>query len=103
MGLSVTLATSVYENNITHNLSIMAQEAGIYPCLWEPNENGFYRAEDIILPLTQGLKKLKENPEHFKQFDSPNGWGTYQYFVPFVENYLFACIENPNALIIVDK
>ena len=87
----------VHSSNITHNLTKMAGEAGIYDCLWRPEENGYYEAGDIIEPLREGLRKLKENPEHFKQFDSPNGWGTYEHFVPFVEEILKSCIIFPDA------
>ena len=103
MGLSVYLKAEclveIYDNNITHNLGDMAEAAGIYSHLWRPEEIGITRAEQLIQPLTNGLKWLKDCPEHFKQYDSPNGWGTYKHFVPFVENYLKACEENPDALV----
>ena len=65
----------VYESNITHNLSGMAREAGIYECLWRPEEIGITKAEQLIKPLEEGLALLKREPEHFKKFDAPNGWG----------------------------
>lgn len=103
MGLSVYLnavrLTEVYDSNITHNLKKMAEAAGIYMHLWRPEEIGITKAEQLIVPLTNGLKWLKDCPEHFKAYDSPNGCGTYKHFVPFVENYLRACEENPDALV----
>lgn len=90
----------VHDSNITHNLNVMAGEAGIYDCLWRPEENGYHRAEDIIEPLREGLRKLKDDPEYFKQFNSPNGWGTYEHFVPFVEDILESCIIFPEAKIV---
>ncbi len=60
-------------------------------------------AKEIIEILEKGLKKLKSRPEYFKRFDSPNGWGTYKYFVPFVEKYLKACKEYPEAIVRVDR
>jgi len=91
------VADNIYSANITHNLTEMASEAGIYKALWHPNENGMFKAKDIIPALTTGLEKLKANPKHFEKFNSPNGWGTYRHFVPFVEGILNACIENPDA------
>lgn len=90
----------VHDSNITHNLTEMADAAGIYKCLWRPEENYYFRAEDIIEPLREGLKKLKADPEYFKKFDSPNGWGTYEHFVPFVEEILNSCILFPDAKIV---
>jgi hypothetical protein len=89
--------TEVYSRNITHNLNKMATEAGIYEPLWRPEEVGITHAHQLIAPLTEGLMKLKADPEHYEKFNAPNGWGTYEHFVPFVEDYLNACIENPNA------
>ena len=87
----------IFDRNITHNLIKMAAEAGIYECLWEPQETGYKTAAELIEPLREGLRKLKTNPEHFQQFNASNGWGTYEDFVPFVEAVLAACEENPDA------
>lgn len=93
----------IYWANITHNLNTMAQKAGIYKELWRPDEIGITKAHQLIEPLTQGLKKLKKSPAKYKKFNSPNGWGTYEHFVPFVEKYLQACIDNPEADVEVDR
>jgi hypothetical protein len=95
--LKRTQPTVVFDRNITHNLSTMAREAGIYEALWHPNENGYTKAEQIIPILKEGLAKLKSDPTFFKTFDSPNGWGMYIHFVPFVEAVLAACEEYPDA------
>ena len=94
---------SIYDANITHNLGKMAQEAGIYMVLWRPDEIHKTIAGDIIEILEKGLKDLKARPTYFKQFDDPNGWGTYKHFIPFVEKYLEACKKYPKAIIEVDK
>lgn len=93
----------LYSDNITHNLGQMAGEAHIYHALWRPEENFWSKACDIIPVLKAGLADLKAHPEHYKNFDSPNGWGKYEHFVPFVENYLNACIANPDAEIEVSR
>ena len=94
---------TVFDSNITHNLGDMAREAGIYEALWRPEEKGWKVAKDIIGVLKDGLQKLKENPEHYEKFNSPNGWGMYEHFVPFVEEVLDACIKYPNAIIFVSR
>lgn len=91
--------TGVYSGNITHNLTSMASEAGIYQALWRPEEIGITTAAQLIEPLTAGLALLKSDPPRFEAHNSPNGWGLYEHFVPFVENYLTACKENPDATV----
>lgn len=87
----------VFGRNITHNLNKMAEEAGIYKHLWHPDEIGIKKAHELIAPLEAGLLLLKSDPERFKKFNSPNGWGKYEHFVPFVEACLNACKEYQDA------
>lgn len=107
----------VYDANITHNLGEMADKAGIYEALWRPHrlkegynipeedndaeykfeEANTTKAIDIIPYLEKGLADLKARPEYFETFNSPNGWGMYVNFVPFVEKYLNACKQYPDA------
>jgi len=89
----------VYSANITHNLNRMAGEAGIYEALWHPEYKGYKYAKDIIEPIEKGLKDMKERPEFYNQFNAPNGWGMYEHFIPWIERYLDACKDNPNAVI----
>jgi len=89
----------IYSSNITHNLGEMAQKANIYKALWRPEEIGAEKAKDIIDIVEKGLKDLKKRPEYFKKYNSPNGWGLYKNFLPFVSNYLKALKENPEAII----
>lgn len=81
----------------------MAYAAGIYVHLWRPDENGFETAGQIVPHLQEALKDLKARPEHYRQYDASNGWGTYPDFVKFVENVLSACEENPDASIRVSR
>ncbi len=93
----------VYDANITHNLGQMAKEAGIYKHLWRPDEIWIDTAKQLIEPLTVGLALLKSDEQRFIQFNAKNGWGLYEHFVPFVEKYLTACIENPDARVRVSR
>jgi hypothetical protein len=114
---------TVYDANITHNLGKMADKAGIYEALWRPHrlkpdynipeddhkaewafeDSVETQAKEIIEILEKGLTDLKARPDYFSQFNSPNGWGMYEHFVPFVENYLNACKEFPEAFIAVSR
>lgn len=111
MSLDVSLLdpTATYETeelytaNITHNLNKMADAAGIYEALWRPEEKGYTVAAHLIRPLTIGLRRLKASPSKYEKFNAENGWGLYENFVPFVEKYLEACKEYPEAKIEVSR
>ncbi|SRR5258706_4505767 len=87
----------VFSRNITHNLTKMADEAGIYKALWRPEELGITKAHQLIEPLTNGLIKLEGDPDWFAQFNPSSGWGNYDGLVEFVKTYLKACEQYPNA------
>jgi hypothetical protein len=40
---------------------------------------------------------MKSYPARFEKHNSPNGWGLYKHFLPFVEEYLSACEAHPDA------
>lgn len=93
----------VYDANITNNLTGMASEAGIYKHLWRPEEIGITKAGELIEPLTAAVALMKADPPRFEKHNAPNGWGLYENFVPFVERYLEACREHPDAEIEVSR
>ena len=112
----------VYSANITHNLNKMADEAGLYEALWRPyqlkpgytefenyNDEWAYeeanpvRAHEIIEIIEKGLADMKARPKHYEKFNSPNGWGTYHNFVPWIERYLKALKEYPESFVECDR
>ena len=114
----------VYSGGTTHNLTEMEDKAGIYEAIWRPyrlrnDYPGFddndYKSEyeweskqiitgqEIVDTLEKGLIKLKSDRKYFEQFNSSNGWGMYEHFVPFIESYLNACKEYPGAIVQVDR
>lgn len=93
----------VYWANITHNLARMANEAGIYEALWRPEEIEIIKAKQLVEPLTQGLAAMKADPARFEAYNSPNGWGLYKDFVPWIEKYLEACKKYPEAYVNVSR
>ena len=84
----------IYERNITHNLNVMAKEAGIYECLLRPDEHGITHARQIIDPLSAGVSMMATQKRRFEEFNSPNGWGLWEHFIPFCADYLQACRES---------
>lgn len=107
MSLDITLMTDyceccgrgdeVYGANITHNLVPMAKVLGIYACLWKAEESGIKTAGQLITPLGIAIGDMTANPPAFKAYDSPNGWGTYDNFLPWLQQLLKACEDNPQA------
>lgn len=93
----------VYDANITHNLGGMAKEAGIYKHLWRPEEIGIKKAKELIQPLEAALVQMKADPERFEKHNAPNGWGLYEHFVPWIERYLEACRNYPEANVSVSR
>lgn len=93
----------IYSDNITHNLNKMAGAADIYKCLWRPDENGITTARQLIDPLESGLGQLLAEPETYKAMNPENGWGSYGGLVKFVEDYLAACKEYPDAKVRVSR
>jgi hypothetical protein len=112
----------LYNANITHNLNKMATKAGIYEALWRPYQlkpdyPGFddHKAEweyedanpvrgyEIIDVIEKGLDDMKKRPEYYKKFNSPNGWGTYENFLSFIEKYLIALKQFPEAIVVCDR
>lgn len=93
----------VYEDNITHNLATMADAAGVCAAMWRPDELGLTRAAQLIPFLRDGLLRLLARPDRFRALNAPNGWGTYDDLVRFVENYLEACEKWPLSKVEVSR
>ena len=87
----------VAEGNITHELGIMADEAGIYDAIWRPDEIGIKTASQLIPWLEQGIKTLENNPSYYKEFNPDNGWGDYDVLLRFVKELLSICREFPDG------
>ena len=109
-----------YHGNITHNLNKMAGACGLYDVLWRPywlsrtefanyDEEMEYesqceiQARQFIEPMEKGLKELKSNREKYEKYNSPNGWGMYEHFLPFVKEYLAACKKYPSLIVRADR
>ena len=88
---------TVFDSNITHNLNKMASACGVYYACWHPYMINATKAEHIIPVLKDGVKLLEEHPDFYKKFDSPNGWGLYVHFLPWLKEVLGACEKYPKA------
>jgi hypothetical protein len=100
--------TEVFEYNITHNLTPMADAAGVYEALWRPDERGWTTAKEITPILESGLLKLKADPRRYKKLNPDNGWGSYDVtqaamrgdhreLLAALRDRIAWTIENPNT------
>lgn len=103
MGSPCPAGVRVYSSNITHNLNRMAEAAGVYEPLWRPEEVGITKAGQLVPLLREGLAKLRSDRAYYETFNAPNGWGLYEHFVPWVNEYLQACEEYPEAAVSVSR
>lgn len=63
------------EANITWNLrEMIVKSTGLE---WKNEENNGL-CKDIIPFIIKGLSELIEHPTKYKQYESPNGWGTIE-------------------------
>jgi len=105
VSLMVSKPVSVYDNNITHNLSKMASEVKLsngltlYDVLWRPDEHELELAEDIAELLDEGWNILLSEPDRFRQLNPENGWGNYDGLCRFVYEYRTACWDEPDATV----
>jgi hypothetical protein len=101
VGLDIALVDAdgkeVFDAYVTHNLVRMADEAGIYGCVWRPEDYGITHAHQLIGSLSAGLAKLATEKARFVAFNSENGFGRWDEFVIWCADYLQACRDYPYA------
>jgi hypothetical protein len=100
ISLSAVIETTVVSKNITHNLTRMWQEAGIYDALY--NSKG-KTAKEVLPTLEDGLKLMISDPERFKKFDSDNGWGLYKNALPWLAELVVEFKQYPDGVIDISK
>lgn len=99
---TATNQTTLFDVNITHNLNKMAAVAGLYYPLWHPEEIGT-KAGELIPALKTGIDALILKADICKELAPSNGWGDYDLLLRVANEYLDACIKNPQATIYVSR
>lgn len=106
MSLDVWLkcdGVEVFEWNITHNLRLMAERAGIAEQLWRPDCNGWSQASQIMGALMLGIDQLIKRKDEMQDLNPENGWGDYDGLLKFACEYASACFKYPSATIGVSR
>ncbi len=94
-----TADIEVFSANITHNLASMAKAALVYGIVWRPEENGVESASQLIVPLQSAIDAMGANPGKCEECNPPNGWGSFDSFLPWLRDYLEACKQHPCATV----
>ena len=106
MSLDVELRNEedvVFEWNITHNLTKMAERAGCYMAVWRPFEVECFKASDISQILMDSIQGMVKNKEYMEVFNPENGWGDYDGLLRFLCEYASACYKHPDSMIWVSR
>lgn len=93
----------VFDANITHNLTHMAEAGGFYREVWHPEDFGITKASQMIDPLRRAIAWMVANKREAEKHNAKNGWGMYEHFLPWLRKYLAACEEFPDADIEVSR
>lgn len=81
--------------NITWNLrEMIVKSTGLE---WKNEENNGL-CKDVIPHIADGLAELIKYPEKYKQYESPNGWGTLagckQFFMQILDDWESFCEDS---------
>ena len=87
---------SVFDANITYNVTAMWKRAGCYGALYE---SGGKRARDILPTLESAYEHMRDNPRAYEVLNPLNGWGSYETALPWLWRLMVACREYPDAVI----
>tara|TARA_R100000935_G_C2821892_1_gene160208 strand:- start:1110 stop:1430 length:321 start_codon:yes stop_codon:yes gene_type:complete len=94
---------SMWSGNMTHNLNKIAIEAGVYECIWRPDEIGVKYARDNISNLRFALGIFYSKYDELKKLNPSNGWGDIDGLIEVTQDFLKACMEYPEAIIYCDR
>lgn len=96
-----TVRGELFSRNITHNVGRLAERVGCYKAVWRPDECGITKASQLVPILGVALDALRS--ERFPELEPENGWGTQDGLTSFLQAYLNACEENPDAIVEVSR
>lgn len=94
MSLDFDLYTIVLSKNISQRFIDIAHSVELYDCIWEPENNGYLYAKELIIPLMSGLQKLENTFEYYKIENE-----IYKDFAKIVTDILEHCRMFPDSRI----
>lgn len=88
----------VWWRNHTSNTVQMWREAGVDLAYYDGKS-----AALLEVPLGIAIANMKERPKAFREFESDNGWGTYESTLEFLEAIYAACKEHWRTTVRVSR
>ena len=82
--------------NYTSNMGPAWREAGA-----DLREFDGKLAGECVVVLGDAIEVMRGDPEKYRKFDAPNGWGTYDTLVPALERLLLTMRRHPKAIVVV--
>ena len=84
-GVDAYVKVGTCDANITWNArKIIVKSTGLK---WKNCQNNGL-CVDVIPKIEAGLRKLEQNPDSFKEYEEPNGWGSVKGTAQFFRNIL---------------
>lgn len=93
-----TRPITVFDANMTHNVSRMWRKAGIYDALYKSQGR---IAGDVVRELRVGLQKMLDNREEYEKLNPENGWGSYASAINFLRDVIIGCEDNPKGTVVI--
>ena len=91
---------TIFTQKMDNKLKEIAKVAGIYECLWVPDERGISTAAQMVEPLIEAVTDLVAEQKKYEAFDNSDVW---QDFLQSCSNYLKACRMNPETVVKVSR
>jgi hypothetical protein len=91
-------SVEVFDCNHTSNTAQMWRDAGC-----DLAEFHGKPASELTPVIDQAIEKMKGDPDHFKQYDAPNGWGDYHSTLAFLSDIAAACRSHPKTTVEVSR
>jgi len=98
--LKARVITTVYDSNVTHNLTEMWDRAEIYNDLY--NSEG-KKAKEVVNNLKKGFEKMRLEPDVYIALEPSNGWGDYTVAMNFLGELIRQCELYPNSIVHISK
>lgn len=81
--------------NHTSNTGEMIEKAcGLRPSAWDGK-----KCTEMVEILKDAIYEIQSKPDEYRKYESPNGWGTMNSTVAFLEEVRENCVEFPTAVL----
>lgn len=88
----------VWWRNHTSNTASMWVAAGCDLALYHGKT-----ATELAEAIEVAVANMKAEPGRYREYNSPNGWGTYSTTLLFLSEIHKACVENPKTTVRVSR